>query len=86
MADAVKDISAINQVFLAQGQQVATVGSLRGDGQAEQELGGETVYEIAISPGGGSTGFMITAMSMLRVGCRRREYDLIQSGSTGRVA
>ena len=50
--DALDQVTAVGEVFLAEREQIAAVGALRGGGEAEEELGAEPVDEAAVGRGG----------------------------------
>jgi hypothetical protein len=51
--DALDEVAAVDEVLLAQGEEVAAVGALRGGGEAEEELRAEVVDEAPIGRGRG---------------------------------
>ena len=53
LLDALHEVAAVDEVLLAQGQEVAPVGAFRGGGEAEQELRAEVVDEAPVGRGRG---------------------------------
>ena len=53
LLDALHEVAAVDEVLLAQGQEVAPVGPFRGGGEAEQELRAEVVDEAPPGRGRG---------------------------------
>ena len=56
LLDALDQVAAVDEVLLAQGEEVAAVGALRGGGEGEQELRAEVVDEPAVGRGRGVGG------------------------------
>ena len=53
LLDALHEVAAVDEVLLAQGEEVAPVGALRGGGEAKQELRAEVIDEAPVGRGRG---------------------------------